>query len=103
MYKNEYIYIRIYELDILHTYYYYILQIHRSIYRHINTHIRLLFLNSFFSGIWHGLAQFWPQETCKYHVFMQNAAKCRFWDHTMGGEGGGVGSEPRTGIIYTYI
>jgi len=30
---------------------------------------------------------------------MQNAAKRRFWDHTMGGEGGG-GSEPRTGIIY---
>ena len=22
---------------------------------------------------------------CKYHVFMQNAAKRRFWDHTMGG------------------
>ena len=25
--------------------------------------------------------------TCKYHVFMQNAAKRRFWDHTMGGRG----------------
>ena len=36
---------------------------------------------------------------CKYHVFMQNAAKRRFWDHSMGGGGGG-GSEPRTGIIY---
>ena len=39
---------------------------------------------------------------CKYHVFMQNAAKRRFWDHTMGGGGGG-GSEPRTGIIYIGI
>ena len=35
---------------------------------------------------------------CKYHAFMQNGAKCRFWDHTMGG-----GSEPRTGIIYIYM
>ena len=33
---------------------------------------------------------------------MRNAAKRRFWDHTMwGGEGGG--SEPRTGIIYTCL
>ena len=39
---------------------------------------------------------------CKYHVFMQNAAKRRFWDHTMGGRGGVV-AEPRTGIIYIYI
>ena len=27
---------------------------------------------------------------CKYNAFMQNAAKRRFWDHTMGREGGGV-------------
>ena len=39
---------------------------------------------------------------CKYNVFMRNAAKRRFWDHTMWGGGGG-GSEPRTGIIYTHV
>ena len=37
---------------------------------------------------------------CKYNVFMQNAAKRRFWDHTMWGGGGG--SEPRTGNIYAF-
>ena len=36
---------------------------------------------------------------CKYNVFMRNAAKRRFWDHTIPCGGGG-GSEPRTGIIY---
>ena len=40
------------------------------------------------------------KEHCKYHVFMQNAAKRRFWDHT---KGGGGGSERRTGIIYRYV
>ena len=38
---------------------------------------------------------------CKYNVFMRNAAKRRFWDHTMWGGGGG-GSEPRTGNIYSH-
>ena len=38
---------------------------------------------------------------CKYNVFMRNAAKRRFWDHTMWWGGGG--SEPRTGNIYIYI
>ena len=36
---------------------------------------------------------------CKFCVFRRNAAKRRFWDHTMGGGG----SEPRTRIIYIYI
>ena len=35
---------------------------------------------------------------------MQNAAKRRFWDHTMGGEGGGVVANREPGsYIYIYI
>ena len=39
---------------------------------------------------------------CKYHVFMQNAAKRRFWDHTMGG-GGGVVANREPGSYIPYI
>ena len=40
---------------------------------------------------------------CKYHVFMQNAAKRRFWDHTMGGGGGVVANREPGSYIYIYI
>ena len=44
---------------------------------------------------------------CKYNAFMQNAAKRRFWDHTMGGGGGGVVANREPGsyisIIYERI
>ncbi len=47
---------------------------------------------------------------CKFRVFMRNAAKRRFWDHTMGGGGGGVVANREPGsyiyiytIIYVYI
>ena len=42
---------------------------------------------------------------CKYHIFMQNAAKRRFWDHTMGGEGGGVvaNREPGSYILNMFM
>ena len=37
---------------------------------------------------------------CKYHVFMQNAAKRRFWDHTMGG---GVVANREPGSYMTSV
>ena len=41
---------------------------------------------------------------CKYNAFMQNAAKRRFWDHTMGGgEGGGVVANREPGCLYLHI
>ena len=41
---------------------------------------------------------------CKYNVFMRNAAKRRFWDHTMWGGGGVVANrEPGSYIVVLYI
>lgn len=38
------------------------------------------------------------KDTANTRLSCRNAAKRRFWGHTMGG-----GSEPRAGIIYIYI